>query len=95
MFISVQESQTEGHVCNLGHDSTKMGYELKVIMPIYLHKCSAEKARVLYGSQRQYDLRLCENPCFKWNVATGVRTRVTFCAVHRGIKCRQVTTENS
>jgi len=56
MFISVKESQTEGHVCNLGHDSTKMGYELKVIMLIYLHKCSAVKARVLYGSQRQYDL---------------------------------------
>jgi hypothetical protein len=69
MFISVRESQTQGHDCNLGHESIEMGYELKTIMPIYLQKCSAEKAKVLYGSQKQYDLSLCENPCFKWNTA--------------------------
>ena len=56
IFISVRESQTQGHDCNLGHESIEMGYELKIIMPIYLQKCSAEKAKVLYGSQRQYEL---------------------------------------
>jgi len=56
MFISVKESQTWGHDCKLGHENIEMSYELKVIMPIYLHKCSTEKAKVLYWSQRKYDL---------------------------------------
>jgi hypothetical protein len=56
MFVSVKESQTQGHDCNLGHKMAEMGYELKILMPINLHKCSAVKAKILHGSQRQYDL---------------------------------------
>jgi hypothetical protein len=36
----------------------KIGHELKIIKQNYLHKWSAEKAQVLCGSQRQYDLPL-------------------------------------
>jgi hypothetical protein len=46
MFNSVKESQTQGLDCVLGHDSTEMDYELKIIMPTYLHKWSAEKAKM-------------------------------------------------
>ena len=53
MLMSVKGSQTQDHDCNLGHESIERGYELKIIMPVYLNECcSAEKAEVLHGSQR-------------------------------------------
>ena len=34
--ISVNESQAEGHDCNLSHKSTEMGYELKIIVNLFV-----------------------------------------------------------